>query len=208
MKEIFRLTLVLTVITAVSAGVLAFVSYQTEEPIRKALQEEKMTAARNVLPPFDNKIIEDRKFVVNSAGDTIEVFRGKKDGKITGAAFPVISADGYSGDIEFLVGVNRDGVIQGVEILKHSETPGLGAKIQSGEFRDQFEGHSIDNTRVWEVKKDGGEFEQITGATISSRAVTRAIRKGLNFYETNIDEITGGADRLREGVKQGSEEKD
>ncbi|MDZ7861062.1 MAG: RnfABCDGE type electron transport complex subunit G [Candidatus Krumholzibacteriota bacterium] len=207
MKEIFRLTLVLTVITAVSASVLAFVSYKTEEPIMKALQEEKMKAVRNVLPPFDNKIIEDRKFIVNSAGDTLEVFRGRKDGKITGAAFPVISADGYSGDIEFLVGVNRDGVIQGIEILKHSETPGLGAKI-SGEFREQFKNHSIDNTKVWEVEKDGGEFTQITGATISSRAVTRAIRKGLNFYETNINEITGGTDRLKESVKQGSEEKE
>ncbi|MCD6379154.1 RnfABCDGE type electron transport complex subunit G [bacterium] len=206
MKEIFRLTLILTVITAVSAGVLAFVNQKTEQPVKKALSEQKMKAVRNVLPSFDNELIKDRVFVPDTTGDTIEVFRGKKGGKINGVAFSVVSHDGYSGDIEFLVGVDPDGVIQGIEILKHAETPGLGARIQSDEFRSLFKNHSIDNTGVWKVKKDGGVFKEITGATISSRAVTGATLKGLKFFSSHIDEIIGGENSGSES-KRGNEEK-
>ncbi len=189
MKEIIRLCFVLTLITAVSAGVLAFVSQQTEEPIANALREEKMRAVRNVLPPFDNDLLKDRVFVEHGPGDSLEVFIGKKGGKITGVAFPVVTSEGYSGDIDFLVGVNEEGIIQGVEILRHAETPGLGAKIETQEFRGQFRECGVDSPEVWEVKKDGGVFEQITGATISSRAVTRATLKGLEFFRDNIERI-------------------
>ncbi len=207
MKEIFRLTLILTVITAASAGVLAFVNQKTEQPIENALREEKMEAVRNVLPPFDNELTEDSVFISDIAGDTLEVFVGKKNGKINGVAFPVLSHDGYSGDIEFLVGVNLDGVVQGIEILTHSETPGLGAKIQSEDFKDQFKTRGINNPEVWEVEKDGGIFKQITGATISSRAVTRAVHKGLKFYRNHIDEITGGENNDYERKKGNKEKK-
>ncbi len=207
MKEIFRLTLILTVITAVSAGVLAFVNQQTEQPIENALREEKMKALRNVLPPFDNELTEDSILIPDITGDTLEVFRGKKDGKINGVAFPVLSHDGYSGDIEFMVGVNLDGVIQGIEILTHAETPGLGAKIQSEDFKTQFKTRGINNPELWEVEKDGGVFKQITGATISSRAVTRAVYKGLKFYEKHINEITGGENTGYENKKGNKEKK-
>lgn len=191
MKEIVRLCFVLTIITAVSAGVLAFVSQQTEEPIANALREEKMMAVRNVLPPFDNDLLKDRVFIPNESGDTLEVFIGKEEGRISGVAFPVTSPDGYSGDINFLVGVNMDGVIQGIEILTHAETPGLGAKIETEDFRDQFRSCSVDSPQIWEVAKDGGVFEQITGATISSRAVTRATLEGLKFFRDNVRRIAG-----------------
>ena len=207
MKEIFRLTLILTVITAVSAGVLAFVNQQTEQPIENALREEKMKALRNVLPPFDNELTEDSILIPDITGDTLEVFRGKEDGKINGVAFPVLSHDGYSGDIEFMVGVNLDGVIQGIEILTHTETPGLGAKIQSEDFKTQFKTRGINNPELWEVEKDGGVFKQITGATISSRAVTRAVHKGLKFYKKHIDEITGRENTGSESQKGNKEKK-
>jgi len=189
MKEIIRLCFVLTLITAVSAGVLAFVSQQTEEPIARALREEKMRAVRNVLPPYDNELLEDRVFMESGSGDSLEIFIGKKGGQITGVAFPVVSSEGYSGDINFLVGVDEEGIIQGIEILRHAETPGLGAKIETEQFRAQFEECGVDSPEVWEVRKDGGKFEQITGATISSRAVTRATLKGLEFFRDNFDTI-------------------
>lgn len=189
MKEIIRLCFVLTLITAVSAGVLAFVSQQTEEPIARALREEKMRAVRNVLPPYDNELLEDRVFMESGSGDSLEIFIGKKGGQITGVAFPVVSSEGYSGDINFLVGVDEEGIIQGIEILRHAETPGLGAKIETEQFRAQFRECGVDSPKVWEVRKDGGKFEQITGATISSRAVTRATLKGLEFFRDNFDTI-------------------
>ncbi len=191
MKDIARLCFVLTLITAVSAGVLAYVSNQTEEPIARALREAKMKAVRQVLPSYDNELMEDRVFVESEEGDSLEVFVGKKGDQFTGAAFPVVAHEGYSGDINFLVGVNSDGVIQGIQILNHSETPGLGAKIKEPEFRNQYRQCSIDSPQVWKVTRDGGKFEPVTGATISSRAITEATLKGLEFFKNNYGRISG-----------------
>ncbi len=187
MKEIFRLCFVLTIITAVSAGVLAYVNQQTAEPIARALLEEKMSAVRNVLPPYDNE--PEKIEIVLAPEDTLEVYRGLKDGTVTGAAFAIVAPDGYSGDIEFMIGVDGEGVMQGLMILKHLETPGLGAKIESEDFRGQYRGKSLENPELWEVTKDGGTFIPITGATISSRAITRASAKGLKLFQEHKAEI-------------------
>jgi len=189
MKEILRLCFVLTIIAAVSAGVLAYVNQQTAAPIARALLEEKMSAVRSVLPPYDNEPDKDMITLKRDDGSEVEIYRGRKDGKITGAAFPVVSHDGYSGDIEFMIGVDGEGVVQGLMILKHLETPGLGAKIETAQFRDQYKGKSLENPEIWEVTKDGGTFVPITGATISSRAVTRAAAKGLEFFARHRAEI-------------------
>jgi len=205
MREITRLCFVLTLITAVSAGVLAFVSDKTEEPIANALREAKMKAVRQVLPSFDNDLMEDRVFVANEEGDTVEVFRGMKGDSLTGVAFPRVSHEGYSGDINFLIGVNADGIIQGIQILNHSETPGLGAKIQNEDFRQQYRHCSIDSPKVWKVTKDGGRFEPITGATISSRAITGATLEGLKFFRKNYSRITGkrsGNNSMKDGENE------
>lgn len=191
MKEIFRLCFVLTVIAAVSAGVLAYVSEKTEEPIAKALLDEKMTAIRNVLPPFDNDPYKERRSVDTDGGESVEIYPGTKDGKIVGVAFEVVSPDGYSGDINFMVGVDMKGVVQGIEILKHLETPGLGAKIVDKDFRDRYRDKSLTDPENWAVTKDGGEFVPITGATISSRAITKATAGGLEFFRDNITKIAG-----------------
>lgn len=181
MKEIFRLCLVLTVIAAVSAGVLGFVSQKTAEPIRNALREEKMSAVRSVLPPFDNEP-DDDKTTIGAGDEAVEVYRGMKDGVVVGAAFPVVAPNGYSGEIEIMVGVDTAGVVTGIEILQHRETPGLGAKIETEEFRANFTGASLSDPETWDVMKDGGTFKQVTGATISSRAVTHAVARGLEFF--------------------------
>ncbi len=181
MKEVGRLCLVLTVLAAVSAGVLAFVSQKTAAPIENALREEMMSAVRKVLPPFDNDPDKDTR-TVGSGVDTVKVYRGRKDGVVVGAAFSVIAPNGYSGEIEIMVGVDTAGVVQGIEILRHRETPGLGAKIGGDEFKAGYSGRSLKDPETWDVIKDGGSFKQITGATISSRAVTHAVAWGLRFF--------------------------
>ena len=191
MKEIFRLCVVLTVIAAVSAGVLAYVSQKTAEPIAQALLQEKMAAITNVLPPFDNDPYADRRTITGDGGAQKEIYPGVKDGDIIGVAFEVTAPDGYSGDINFMVGVDMDGVVQGIEILKHLETPGLGAKIVKEGFRDQYKGKSLADPENWAVTKDGGTFVPITGATISSRAVTKATAEGLRFFRDNRSKING-----------------
>lgn len=188
MKEIFRLCLVLTVIAAVSAGVLAFVSQKTAEPIQNALKEEKMSAVRSVLPPFDNDPDKDIKLVKQDETDVM-FYRGRKGDTIIGVAFSVIAPNGYSGEIEIMVGVDTGRVVQGIEILQHRETPGLGAKIETENFRANYKGKSLSDPQTWDVIKDGGTFKQITGATISSRAVTHAVARGLEFFAEHRAEV-------------------
>ena len=188
MKEILKLSFVLTLIAAVSAGVLAFVSEKTDIPRKLAQNAEKLAAVESVLPEFDNKPDEDTVKLADGEREVL-FYRGRKGGKIVGVAFSVIAPNGYSGEIELMVGVDTSGVVTGVEVLKHLETPGLGARIETQEFREQFKGKSIDNPETWDVEKDGGIFKQITGATISSRAVTHAICRGLEFFERNKAKI-------------------
>ncbi len=202
MKEILRLCFVLTVIAAVSAGVLAFVDQKTQEPIADALKAEEMAAVESVLPTFDNEADKDTL----TCGDELcsyKFYRGRMKGEIVGVAFTVIAPNGYSGDIKVMVGVDTAGVVQGIEILDHRETPGLGAKIETAEFRDQYKGKSLADPEAWDVMKDGGTFKQITGATISSRAVTHCIARALEFFAANKETIIGPAEPAAEASIEG-----
>jgi electron transport complex protein RnfG len=196
MKEILRLCFVLTVLAAVSAGVLAYVDQKTQEPIANALKAEEMAAVESVLPPFDNEADKDT-LTLGDEFCSYKFYRGRMEGEIVGAAFTVVAPNGYSGDIKVMVGVDTAGAVQGIVILDHRETPGLGAKIETAEFRDQYKGKSLENPEVWDVLKDGGTFKQITGATISSRAVTHCVARALEFFEANrgaILDLDGPAD--------------
>jgi electron transport complex protein RnfG len=111
----------------------------------------------------------------------------------------VVAPDGYSGNIEVMVGVDPEGTVHGLEILSHAETPGLGDKIEARWFKEQFAGKNLDNAD-WRVKKDGGAFDQITGATISPRAVVNAVRGGLEFFREHRQQI------LAQGAQQGAQQ--
>lgn len=202
MKEILRLCFVLTVIAAVSAGVLAFVDQKTQEPIANALKAEEMAAVESVLPPFDNEADKDT-LTLGDESQSYKFYRGRMEGEIVGAAFTVIAPNGYSGDIKVMVGVDTAGAVVGVAILDHRETPGLGAKIEAAEFRDQYKGRSLENPEVWDVVKDGGIFKQITGATISSRAVTHSVARALEFFEANRVAILGLDELADEPLTEG-----
>ena len=188
-ENIGKLVVVLTIICAVSAFALAMVYNFTKEPIAKQKRLEMIKAIKSVLPattqndPLKDKITIDGK----------DIYIGKdKNGKLTGVAFKVYSNEGYSGTIEIMLGIrSKDNSISGIEILSMSETPGLGAKIEEDWFKNQFKNRSLKNTK-WKVKKDGGDIDQITGATISPRAVTKAIFNGLKFFEKQKSKIVMG----------------
>ncbi|MBE0597672.1 MAG: RnfABCDGE type electron transport complex subunit G [Desulfuromonadales bacterium] len=195
MKETLRLALVLTLIAAGAGLILSLVESATRAPIAEQRRQETLRALRAVLPPVDNapdtdtvelKIGQDRR-----GRDLSRTFyRGRIGGELAGVAFPVTAPDGYSGNIDIMVGVRPDGVVQAIAILQHAETPGLGDKIGADWFRGQFPGKHRENAD-WRVKKDGGDFDQITGATISARAVVTAVRQGLDFFQANADVILG-----------------
>nr|WP_284047526.1 RnfABCDGE type electron transport complex subunit G [Guyparkeria hydrothermalis] len=112
-------------------------------------------------------------------------FRGREGGQITAVAIPVVTHRGYSGDIRLLVGVRADGVISGVRVLEQNETPGLGDKIKADktDWIKDFAGRRLGDPPLegWAVKKDGGAFDQFTGATVSPRAVVEAIEDVLLY---------------------------
>ncbi len=193
MKELSRLVLVLTLIAAGAGLILSLVEQATREPIAEQRRQETLRALAAVLPPADNSPDEDTVTLVTGKdrkGRPLErvFFRGRQAGGINGVAFQVVAPDGYSGNIAIMVGANPAGTVTGMEILSHAETPGLGDKITEAWFKELFKGKNLDNID-WRVKKDGGGFDQITGATISPRAVVGAIHKGLEFFREHRAEI-------------------
>jgi electron transport complex protein RnfG len=208
MKELLRLCFVLTLIGAACAAVMAFVDQETKTPIAKSLAAEKMDAVKLVLPPYDNDLAKDAVTIEDKdLGMEITFYPGSKDGVKVGAAFATVAPNGYGGPIDIMIGVDTAGVVTGLEILKHAETPGLGSKISTPKFKSQYIGKSIEDPKVWAVNKDpGGTFVPITGATISSRAVTSAIANGLEFFDAHKAEILG-ASKPASGCAPKAEEK-
>lgn len=197
MKEVLRLVLVLTLIAAGAGLILSLVEGVTRAPIAEQRRMETLRALSAVLPPADNSPDQDTVSLItgqDKRGRDVPrtFFRGRQAGTVSGVAFKVVAPDGYSGNIAIMVGVDPQGTVTGLEILTHAETPGLGDKITHPWFKEMFKGRSLENAD-WRVKKDGGEFDQITGATISPRAVVGAVRRGLEFFAEHQDEILTSA---------------
>ncbi len=193
MKPFCRLVITLTLIAAGAGLVLSLVESATREPIAAQRKIQQLKAISAVLPVFDNSPTDD--CVVLEIGRdkkdqpfSCTFFRARKEDQLVGVAFRVISRDGYSGAIEIMVGVDSQEQIVAIEILSNSETPGLGSKITSTVFKDQFRKRDLTNTD-WRVKKDGGEIDQLTGATISPRATVAAIKQGLEFFKQHRAQI-------------------
>ncbi len=163
MKKILGLVLSLTVIAAVCAGVLAYVNRLTEEPIARADKEKKERAVKAVMPSGVEQIEE-----------TDSCFIGKDaSGNVLGYAVEGADSGGYGGDIVLMVGFRPDRkTVVGYRKLKANETPGFGAELDSPGFSSQFKDRVAESLKV---RKDGGEIEAMTSATITSRAVCRAI---------------------------------
>jgi electron transport complex protein RnfG len=176
-----------------SALILSLVESATRAPIAEQRRLQMVKALKAVLPEIDNQPDTDSVTLAagtNAKGKPVErtFYRGRQQGALVGVAFKVIAPDGYSGNIEIMAGVDPQGTVTGIEILSSSETPGLGARISEPAFKGQFAGKSLDNAD-WRVKKDGGSFDQITGATISPRAVVKALKEGLEFFKQHRDAI-------------------
>jgi len=197
MNETLRLALALTLIAAIAGLILSAVEATTREPIAEQRRLQTLKALQAVVPPFDNQIDADTvslTFGTDKKGQPLArlFYRGRKASELTGIAYKVVAPDGYSGNIEIMTGIAPDGTVTGIEILNHAETPGLGAKIVEPWFKQMFQGKSLENAD-WRVKKDGGGFDQITGATISPRAIVKAVKQGLEFYRDHQAEVTAPA---------------
>ncbi len=195
LQAVLRSSLLLGVIALLGTALLAGVNELTHDRI---IEQEKLRVLQqlNEITPtgsYNNDLledvikIEDPGFFRHAA--PVTVYRARMDGLAVSVIMIVTAPDGYNGDIRLLIGVNASGTILGVRVIAHRETPGLGdpIEIEKSDWIRGFEQRSLHDPEDagWAVKRDGGEFDQFTGATISPRAVVKAVQRSLLYFQTN-----------------------
>ena len=181
-STLFNMVITLFVVTLLASTALGFVYEFTKEPIAKAKLAKKTAAIEKVMPDFTNNPVEEMYKVKGPEGyDSLEIYPANNDGEYLGAAVRTYSKQGYAGEVWLMVGFDPDGNVINIDVLEHKETPGLGTKMANPEFKDQFMGKQPGQFSL-KVKKDGGEVDAITAATISSRAFSEAVENAWYVF--------------------------
>ena len=177
---------VLFVIAAISGLALGYVYSITKEPIAKAKQAKIERAVKEVLPEFDQVKPSYKVMAYDGSQpkDSLEFFDASLNGEYVGTAVNTFTMKGFSGLIKLMVGFKPDGTIFKISVLDHKETPGLGTKMSTPKFIDQFNGVHPGSFKL-KVKKDGGDVDAITAATISSRAFSDATDRAFKTFMKN-----------------------
>ncbi|KFZ37912.1 electron transport complex subunit G [Shewanella mangrovi] len=181
----------LAAICGLAALILVLVELWTRPLINQRIEEDQNALLDEVLAgaTYANKVFA-KSEAIDIQQRHYEIFT-VKNGQGGTTHFVVRGTEeGFSGTISFLVGVDTEGVITGVRIISHSETPGLGDKIELAKspWVTEFNQHSLANTPLWGVKKDGGTFDQFTGATITPRAVVNGVHTAMQALAKNMEE--------------------
>jgi Na+-translocating ferredoxin:NAD+ oxidoreductase subunit G len=190
----------LLALCALFATVLLTATEQlTRERIDAARRQAELNALALVLPPagHDNDLLVDRIDVIAPAWlgspRALTVRRARHGGEPAGLAIEALAPDGYAGAIRLLVGVGADGRVSGVRVVEHRETPGLGDPIEAerSDWIERFRGRALGDPAAprWDVRRHGGQFDQFAGATITPRAVVRAVRRVLQLVERHGDAL-------------------
>jgi electron transport complex protein RnfG len=176
---------------------LAVTNSLTAKDIAARAMEDRLNSLGQVIPDsiHDNNLVKDAITMKNDRDKEITVYRATKEGKVTGVAYEIFGS-GYAGEIKLMLGVDAQGKVLGVRVLAHKETPGLGDKIdvKKTDWILHFTDLSLGNPPLekWKVKKDGGQFDQFAGATITPRGVVRAIKEGLEFFDAHKAQMLEG----------------
>lgn len=182
-------------VCALVALILLVGDQLTKGQIEAQQLEDRLAVLRQVLPAalYDNNPLQDAFKVQDSELGEVEVYPARKDGRLTAVAFQV-SNIGYGGPILHLIALDAEGRILGVRVLGHKETPGLADKIEvsRSDWIKAFDGLSLANTPLpkWKVKKDGGQFDQFAGATITPRAVVKSVLQALQFQVRQAERLS------------------
>lgn len=172
----------LTLISLTASACLGFVYELTREPIALSILNKKLNAIRQVTPEFDNNPNDEMYRLPTGEGDSLDIYPAKKNGELVGYAVNTYTSKGFSGNIFLMAGFKTDGTILSITVLDHKETPGLGTKMTEPEFREQFTGKNPAEF-ILKVKKDAGQVDAITAATISSRAFCDAVQRAYNTLQ-------------------------
>ncbi|MGL6026376.1 MAG: electron transport complex subunit RsxG [Vibrio sp.] len=190
--------LTLAVFACVATGLVALTYRLTAERIHQQQQQQLLQVLNQVIPHhhYDNALIQACTLVKDSelgTDKTMHAYLAKRAGQPSAIAIETIAPDGYNGDINLIVGIANNGSVLGVRVLAHQETPGLGDKIdlRISNWILAFNGQQIrpDNQADWKVRKDGGQFDQFTGATITPRAVVQAVKKAVLYVNQHQQQL-------------------
>ncbi|EAS65166.1 electron transport complex protein RnfG [Photobacterium angustum S14] len=190
---------ILAIFACLATALVALTNYLTEDRIAEQQRLQLLDTLNQVIPVANHDnllyksctLVRDHKRLGTLA--QMPAYIAKKDNKPVGVAIEGIAPDGYSGAIKIIVGLDMKGVITGVRVLQQNETPGLGDKIEAtvSNWIYSFNGKRVngDNDPSFKVRKDGGEFDQFTGATITPRAVVKAVKNISLYWDKNQDKI-------------------
>lgn len=198
-QSITRSVFGLGIFAVITAGLIAATQIMTKETIEQQIKKAQSKALLQIVPreEHNNDLLEDT-LTLEEGGllnlpNSKEAYIARNNGEPVAIILPVIAENGYSGPISMIVGIESNGNVKGVRVINHKETPGLGDKIdiKKSDWIKQFEGASLTQPipEQWKVKKDGGQFDQLTGATITPRAVVSGVQNALSFFQQNKNEL-------------------
>lgn len=199
-QSITRNSVLLALFAVVTTLLISGTFLKTKDRIALEQRKAEEKALLQIVPRerHDNSMLDDT-LAVNAAATGLgleenkQIYIARQGVDAVAVIIPVTAPDGYSGAIDMIVGVNADGTIAGVRALRHKETPGLGDKVDlnKADWILSFNGRSLDNPALpgWAVKKDKGEFDQFTGATITPRAVVAATLRALQYAQTEYETL-------------------
>jgi len=197
----------LAIFATVTAGAIAVAQVLTADRIAENIRAAESRALNELIPAssYDNDLLNDtlsidsrfNQQLLGPLPDNAQIYRARTNGDVSAIILPVVAPDGYTTSIDLIVGIHRDGTLAGVRVVAHRETPGLGDKIEArkSDWIQSFAGRSLNNPQPdqWGVKKDGGAFDQFTGATITPRAVVRSVKRALMFFDMHRNLLLDGA---------------
>ena len=191
--------LLLGLFAIMGTAMVALIHDATAERIAANHRAFLLKSLHILVPPeqHDNDLFTDVITVTNKellgSKKPVRVYRARRNENPVAAIINAVAPDGYSGSIELLVAIRYDGTLAGVRVVKHKETPGLGDGIEASrsDWVLGFDNRSLTNPekKGWAVKRDGGIFDQFTGATISPRAIVNAVYRSLLYFDTHKDEL-------------------
>jgi len=194
-KAAIRTAINLLFFTVIGTAILAFTFLLTHERIAITEDEARLKLINEVAPAamYDNDLLKDSLSIPPSellgTDETGTAYRGRLHGQPSVVILQAVAPDGYGGKISLIIGITQSGNISGVRVVSHKETPGLGdyIEIAKNKWITLFDGasHQQMPDQAWKVKKDGGQFDYMAGATITPRAVIKAVNKALHYFEDN-----------------------
>lgn len=169
-------------IACLSAYALGYVHAITKEPIQKAKDAKELQAIAEVVNEFDNNPFAEKMVITGkNKKNKLTMYPARKDGKLNSVAIKSYTNTGFGGKVEIITGFNVDGSIKSFKVISSNETPGLGSKVDDPKFKQQLSGFHPQK-QILKVKQDGGDVDAVTAATISSRAVLKAIGSAFDAF--------------------------